>query len=87
MFPAIFLFSFWLNFDKATRSFRHPFRLGENSISKISTRSFEWGTGAWVNCINSMYFLEMWTPYIEQFFPPMVEYTSLRKFNKHFEER
>ena len=25
----------------------------------------------------------MWTPYIEQFFPHMLEYTSQRKFNKH----
>ena len=39
---------FWLNFDKANRSFLHPFHLGENRLSKNCTWSFEWGTGAWV---------------------------------------
>ena len=40
---------FWLNFDKGNYSLLHPFRLGRNIFSKKSTRSFEWGTGAWLN--------------------------------------
>ena len=82
MFQVIFIFSDWILTEQIIAS-SNPFCLGGNRFSKNSTRSFEWGTGAWVKKHRFNDFLRMWTPLIEKFFPHILEYTSQRKFNKH----
>ena len=61
MFQVIFIFSDWILTEQIIAS-SNPFCLGGNRFSKNSTRSFEWGTGAWVKKHRFNDFLGMWTP-------------------------
>ena len=61
MLQVIFIFSDWILTEQIIAS-SNPFCLGGNRFSKNSTRSFEWGTGAWVKKHRFNDFLGMWTP-------------------------
>ena len=82
MFQAIFMFSDLTLIEQITAS-SHPFCLGGNRFSRNFTRSFDWGTGAWVKKHGFNDFLAMRTPWIEKFFSHMLEHKIQRKFNKH----
>ena len=65
MFQVIYIFSDWILIEQIIASY-HPFCLGGNRFSKNSTRSFEWGTGAWVKKHRFNDFLGMWVKRVKR---------------------
>ena len=84
MFHVIFIFSDWILIEQIIAS-STPSVLRETNFQKVLRGVLSGRLRHEEKCIDSMHFLEKWTPQIETFSPLMLEHTSQRKFNKNLE--
>ena len=85
MFQVIFIFSDWILIEQIIAT-STPSVFGRKRFTKNSAWSFKWETGAWVKMYRFNAFSGNVNTINWKIFSHMLEYTSQRKFSKHYGE-